>query len=62
MSELVQEALKSEDVEKLKNVRKVEKNAFTRFENRLKKLLVTESDKATFKFFNAVPLFTGHFK
>ena len=49
MSELVQEALKSEDVEKLKNVRKVEKNAFTRFENRLKKLLVTESDKVTFK-------------
>ena len=49
MSELVQEALKSEDVEKLKNVRIVEKNAFTRFDNRLKKLLVTESDKVTFK-------------
>ena len=49
MSELVQGALKSVDVDEIKNVRKTEKNAFTRCENRLIKILVTESDKVTFK-------------
>lgn len=49
MSEVVKAALSSVDVQEVKNVRKVEKSAFTRCETRLKSLLVTEADGFTYK-------------